>query len=40
VRKARGQLPPGASVSILIEVRVADTAGKKSRVRRSFRICG
>jgi DNA-binding beta-propeller fold protein YncE len=40
VRKVRSQLPRGASVSILIEVRVADTAGKKSRVRRTFRICG
>jgi hypothetical protein len=27
-------------VRILIELRVVDTAGKKSRVRRSFRICG
>jgi sugar lactone lactonase YvrE len=40
VRKVRSQLPRGTSVRILIEVRVADTAGKKSRVRRSFRICG
>jgi sugar lactone lactonase YvrE len=40
VRKVRSQLPRGVSVPILIEVRVADTAGKKSRVRRSFRICG
>jgi hypothetical protein len=40
VRKVRSQLPSGTSVRIQIEVRVADTAGKKSRVRRSFRICG
>jgi sugar lactone lactonase YvrE len=40
VRKVRSQLPGGTSVRILIEVRVTDTAGKKARVKRSFRICG
>jgi hypothetical protein len=40
VRRVRSQLPPGTSVRILIEVRVTDTAGKKARVKRSFRICG
>ncbi len=40
VRKVRSQLPPGTSVRILIDVRVTDTAGKKARAKRSFRICG
>jgi hypothetical protein len=40
VRRVRGQLPRGASVLIRIEVRVTDTAGRKRRVRHSFRICG
>jgi sugar lactone lactonase YvrE len=40
VRRVRSQLPRGTSVRILIEVRVTDTAGKKARVKRSFRICG
>jgi DNA-binding beta-propeller fold protein YncE len=40
VRKVRRQLPRGTAVRVLIEVRVSDTAGKRSRVRRSFRICG
>jgi sugar lactone lactonase YvrE len=40
VRRVRSQLPPGTSVRILVEVRVKDTAGKRARVKRSFRICG
>jgi sugar lactone lactonase YvrE len=40
VTRVRSQLPRGTSVRILIEVRVTDTAGKKARVRRSFKICG
>jgi len=40
VRRVRSQLPRGTSARILIEVRVTDTAGKKARVKRSFRICG
>ncbi|HEY1237593.1 MAG TPA: NHL repeat-containing protein [Solirubrobacterales bacterium] len=39
-RKVHLQLPRGFSVKVRIEVRVVDTAGKKARVRRSFRICG
>jgi len=40
VSNVRRQLPRGASVRVLVEVRVADAAGKKARVRRAFRICG
>jgi sugar lactone lactonase YvrE len=39
-RRVSRQLPGGASVRVLIEARVTDTAGKKGRVKRSFRICG
>jgi streptogramin lyase len=39
-RKVSRQLPLGTSVRVLIAVRVTDTAGKKSRAKRSFRICG
>jgi hypothetical protein len=39
-RRVSRQLPRGASVRVLIEVRVTDTAGKKARAKRSFRICG
>jgi sugar lactone lactonase YvrE len=40
VRNVRRQLPHGASVRVLIEVRVTDATGKKARKRRAFRICG
>jgi sugar lactone lactonase YvrE len=40
VRKVHNQLPRGLSVRVRIEVRAVDTAGKRARVRRSFRICG
>jgi len=39
VRKVRSQLPSGTFVRILIEARAIDTAGKRARVKRSFRIC-
>jgi len=40
VSNVRRQLPRGASVRVLIVVRVTDAAGKKAKVRRAFRICG
>ncbi len=40
VTNVRRQLPHGASVKVLIQVRVADATGKKTRVSRAFRICG
>jgi hypothetical protein len=40
VRKIRSQLPRGTFIRVPIEVQVKDTAGKKARARRSFRICG
>jgi sugar lactone lactonase YvrE len=40
VSNVRRQLPRGASVRVLIEVRVVDATGKKARVRHAFRICG
>jgi hypothetical protein len=40
VTNVRRQLPYGASVKILIQVRVADATGKTARVSRAFRMCG
>jgi hypothetical protein len=40
VRNVRSQLPHGASLKVLVEVRVVDATGKKAKARRAFRICG
>ena len=40
VRKVRSQLPRGTFIRVPIEVRVKDTAGRRARARRTFRICG
>jgi streptogramin lyase len=39
-RRVSRSLPRGASVPVLIEVRVKDATGKKARIRRAFEICG
>lgn len=39
VSKVRSQLPRGASVRVLIQVKAIDTSGKTARIKRAFRIC-
>jgi len=40
VRKVQRQLPRGAFLPVLIQVKVVDGTGKKARASKSFRICG
>jgi hypothetical protein len=40
VKKIRRQIPRGAFVRVLIQVKVVDGSGKKATVSKSFRICG
>ena len=40
VNKVQRQIPRGAFIPVLIQVKVVDGSGKKARASKSFRICG
>jgi hypothetical protein len=40
VQTVRREIPKGSRVTVTVEVKVRDDAGKKADVRRAFHICG